>query len=148
MRMSTRARYGLRFVLDVALHARDGKSVSLKDVAKRQDISPKYLWQVVAPLKAAGLIRVLRGARGGYAVARKPESITLRDIFSVLEGNCFLVECTESPRGCPRSGDCVARTVWQELEEKIVEAMESITLQDMIDKSSAGEKDIALDYTI
>jgi Rrf2 family protein len=145
MQISTKGRYGLRFILDLAVHGRNGKSVPLRDVAERQDISEKYLWQVVLPLKRAGLVKASRGAHGGYTLAKKPEEMSLRDILVVLEGDFSFVDCTHSVKACARSRGCAARSIWQELEEKLSQAMEAIKVQDVLvrcgkvkDEDSAG----------
>lgn len=147
MRVSTKGRYGVRLMLDVALHGDHGP-VSLKDVARRQDLSEKYLWQVLAPLKAAGLIRSVRGAGGGYVLARPARGITLREIVVTLEGGCLLVECTKSAEACDRSGACVARDMWQELEAKIEGWMEDITLEDLVEKQRGREQVSVPTYNI
>ena len=134
-------------MLDLAIHG-NGESVKLKDAAKRQAISEKYLWQVVNPLKAAGLITTVRGAGGGYALAKPPSRITLRDILALLEGDCSLVDCVQSPGSCERSAECVAREVWKELDMKLAAAMESITLEDMAEKQRACADNSKLMYSI
>ncbi len=133
MRLSTKGRYGVRLMFDLALQYGQG-AVALKDVAARQDISEKYLWHLVNPLKNAGLIHATRGAHGGYTLAKDPDRITLKDILSVLEGPVCLVECTEKPEICGRSDSCIARDVWAEVTEKMLDALASFTLEQMIEK--------------
>ena len=134
IKISTRGRYGVRLMFDLALHFGQGP-VLLKDIAQRQDISEKYLWQLIALLKEAGLVSSRRGARGGYSLARLPGQITLKDIVSVLEGKTCLVECLSNPLTCKRSADCVAREIWSSLSEKILSELSSITLDVMVEKA-------------
>jgi Rrf2 family protein len=123
-------------------------TLTLKEVAKRQSISEKYLWQIVNPLRAAGFIHATRGAHGGYALAKPPETITLRDILAVLEGDCTLVACVSTPGVCPRSNACASREVWQEVDGKLAAAMQSITLRDMVAKQRDLTAHVALEYAI
>ena len=138
MRVSTKGRYGLRILLDVALNQQRGP-VALRDISRRQEISQKYLWQVINPLKAAGLINVTRGARGGYVLARSPDKISLREIVGLLEGADTLVECVNAPDTCGRSVACVAREAWAEVQSKLNKAMNGITLKDLLLRHHALE---------
>ena len=133
--------------MDLAAHSAMG-NVTLKDVAKRQDISKKYLWQIVNPLKSAGIIRAVTGPHGGYALAKPPSSVTLRDILAILEGDCALVACVDTPAACPRSNACASRDIWREVEEKLAEAMESITLSDMAARQQAMTVGASQQYAI
>ena len=147
MKISTKGRYGLRFMLDLAVHGQEGV-VTLKAVARRQQISEKYLWQVVTPLKSAGLIVATVGAKGGYALARDPSKITLKDILDPLEGDCALVKCTQRATACSRSSACVAREIWQEVSRALARAMETITLKTMMEKHEAKQAGAILAYNI
>lgn len=147
MKISTKGRYGVRFLMDLGAHGTQG-NVTLKDVAQRQSISENYLWQIVTPLKAAGLIRAALGSRGGYTLAKPAETITLRDILGVLEGDCSLVACVATPGVCPRSNACASREVWQEVEGKLGEAMEAIKLSDMVARQKALTGNRPLEYAI
>lgn len=109
-----------------------GKSVFLKDIAKREEISEKYLSIIIIPLRGAGLIQSTRGAHGGYTLAKRPEEITIQDIFDALEGKICLVDCVENPQECPRVGICPTRDVWSVLGEKIKETLSSFTLADLV----------------
>jgi len=120
-------------MLDLALHEGQGP-VPLRDIARRQDISEKYLWHLIPPLKNAGLIHSTRGANGGYVLAKPPSQITLKDILSVLEGPLCLVACVEKPSLCKRASTCVPREIWQEATEKLLLTLSSFTLEDMIKK--------------
>ncbi len=149
MRISTRGRYGLRFVLDLAQYGNEGnKWVSLKEVSKREAISEKYLWQIADALKSAGIIRVLRGPKGGFSLARSPHQITLKDLFVVLEGDCAVVECTGSPACCERSKQCAARDIWQEVQRKIEQTLDAMCIQDVLDRQKAKEGEIDFNWVI
>lgn len=109
-----------------------GNPVFLKDIAKREAISEKYLSLIVIPLKSAGLLQSTRGAHGGYRLARKPEDITLRDILQVLEDDICLVECVKDATACSRISTCPTRDVWALLGQKIGETLRSITLAELV----------------
>jgi Rrf2 family protein len=147
MKISTKGRYGVRFMLDLALHARDG-FVTLKDISRRQEISQKYLWQIVAQLKSAGLVEAYKGSRGGFALARSPSDVTLKDILEPLEGGCELVDCIKHPTSCDRTAACVTRTIWKELGQKLADAMAGITLKDLVEKSQLQAQGQAVSYSI
>jgi Rrf2 family protein len=134
-------------MLDLALHGQDG-AVSLSDVARRQAISEKYLWQVVNPLKSAGLVAVTRGSKGGFMLISDPSLITLKDIVDAVEGESVLVDCVATPESCERSGTCVMQSVWQEVSQKISEAMQSVTLQSIVERQKLLQRDVGLDYVI
>ena len=119
MKLSTRGRYGTRLMLDLATHFGEGP-ILLKDISARQKISEKYLWQLISPLKNAGLINSTRGANGGYELSRQPKTITLCDIMAVLEGPMYLVECVDNSKNCELSFDCVTRDIWKEISDKVL----------------------------
>ena len=129
--LSTYPRYGTRFMVELALNYHKG-TVFLKDIAKSEEISEKYLSHLVIPLKASGLISSSRGAHGGYRLAKPPNLITIKDIVQVLEGNISPVECVKNPSVCNRAKDCKTRKIWKTLEDKILTALSSITLKDLI----------------
>lgn len=137
----------MRFLMELGEHGPRG-NMTLKDVARRQSISEKYLWQIVNPLKAAGIIRATLGSHGGYALAKPPATITLLDILSVLEGNCALVPCVATPAVCPRSKTCASREVWREVDGKLAEAMQSITLSEMVARQKRLTADTPMEYAI
>ena len=139
MHVSTKGRYGLRILLDVAAHMEEGP-VALRDISRRQEISQKYLWQVVNPLKVAGLLRATRGAHGGYTLAKSPARISIRDIVDILEGPISIVACVQSPGSCDRSAACAARGAWAEVESKVNETMDGITLQYLLDQQAKREQ--------
>ena len=127
MKLSTRSRYGVRMMLDLAGHYGE-KPVFLKDIAAREKISEKYLSLIVIPLKSAGLIRSIRGAQGGYILAREPKDITLRNIVEAVDGETCLVNCVKNPETCDRASTCPTRDLWQHLGSKISETLEHISL--------------------
>jgi Rrf2 family protein len=138
MKISTKGRYGLRILLDVALHQERGP-VALSEIARRQSISRKYLWQVINPLKTAGFLRAIRGTHGGYILARLPGAITVRDMVAALEGPIALVACVTDPGLCARGANCTARGVWAEIEAAVNTAMSGITLSDIVQRHKANE---------
>ncbi len=145
MKLSTRTRYGLRAILEVAGNYGKGP-LQIKIIAHRQDISVKYLEQLMAMLKSAGFVRSIRGAKGGYILAKAPNQIKLSDVFNALEGpSAISVECLEDENYCARVADCVARQVWAQVQEAIMNVLSSITLQDLVDRTKE-ERD--LDYQI
>lgn len=130
--LSTKGRYGTRLMLYLAVQEGD-KLVLLKDIAKNEEISKGYLEQLVPLLKSAGLIHSTRGAHGGYRLGKKAEDITLKDILEALEGPVSPTECVINSASCSRSDCCIPREVWSGLKDKIEDAFESVTLQQMID---------------
>jgi Rrf2 family protein len=138
MKLSTRGRYGVRAMLELALHSGKGP-VPLRDLASRQEISAKYLEQLLIPLKGAGLVKSVRGARGGYLLARDPEHISLYDIVRSLEGPLAPVECVQDPQYCDRVGGCTVHLVWGEMGTMLVDFLSGMSLADMVVKQK--EKD-------
>ena len=131
MRISTKTRYAMRFMAELASHWEQGRT-SLKDIAERQGISKKYLEQCVAPLAAADLILVTRGPGGGYELSRPPEEITAADVVAATEGDLFLLDCLEGEDACGKSCDCPSRKVWKRLRDGLNEIVDGITLEDML----------------
>ncbi|HGE71317.1 TPA: Rrf2 family transcriptional regulator [Candidatus Poribacteria bacterium] len=131
MKLSTRSRYGVRLMFELALNYGKG-SLLLKDIAKRQDISEKYLSKLIIPLKGAGLVNSIRGAHGGYVLAQDPNKISIKEIVDVLEGDISPVECVKNKSICDRSLDCPIRDVWCKLDRQISNTLESISLQDIV----------------
>ncbi len=133
MKISTKGRYALRLMLDLAIYD-TGEPVSLKDIAKRQEISEKYLEQIISVLNKAGFVRSIRGASGGYVLRRKPKEYTVGDILRLTEGSLSPVACVgvESEE-CVRSGDCVTVMVWEKLDKAINDVVDNISLQDLVD---------------
>ena len=138
MNLSTKARYGSRFMVDLAMHYGNGL-VPLKDIAQRQGISEKYLWNLVAPLKTLSLIRSARGSSGGFTLAKAPSEINMKEIVCALEGSLCLAECVENPSVCSRVEICATRDLWSDISGKIIQTLESVTLQDMVEKRERKE---------
>jgi len=139
MKLSTRGRYATRAMLELALRYGTGP-VLLKDIANSQHVSDKYLEQVITPLKAAGLVNSVRGARGGFLLARPPGEIKLSQIIEVVEGSVAPVDCVDDPQGCPLSPQCVAREVWVKLKKSTDSVLDSVTLQDMVERQHQKAK--------
>lgn len=134
MKLSTRGRYGVRALLELAMGYKGGP-IPINKLAERQEISAKYLEQLLIPLKAAGLVNSVRGARGGYVLAREPQKITLYDIVSVLEGPVVVVDCVENPDYCDRVGGCVVHLLWDEMSTLMQNFLTSISLADLVERS-------------
>ncbi len=134
-------------MLDVALHA-DAGLVHLKDVAARQEVSKKYLDNLVARLEADGLLRTVRGAGGGVALTRPPSEITVLEILYALEGSLAPVECVDRPEVCTRSVNCGARNLWAELGGVMTGFLGSVTLEDLCERQRAKDRPAALSYSI
>ncbi len=134
MKMSTKGRYGLRLMLDLAIHDHSRSKVALRDIADRQEISEKYLWQIANKLKKAGLIKAALGAAGGYSLAKPAEKITLADILKALEGYCLFTPCAQTASGCARSEFCASREVWDMLSAKVMGVFASVSLSDVAEK--------------
>ncbi len=131
MRLSTRARYGTRLMLELALNFNQG-TIFLKDIAKKEEISEKYLSHLVIPLKASGLISSSRGAHGGYMLAKSPSQISIKEIVQTLEGGISFVECIKNPSICSRVSKCVTRNLWEKLDEQVSDILNSVTLEDLV----------------
>lgn len=134
MKISTRGRYGLKAMVDIAAHSGNNTCVSLKSVADRCSISDNYLEQLISPLKKSGLVKSTRGAQGGYVLCRPAEEITVGDILRAVEGPLELVECLSGSDSCGR-GDCSCcstKPVWEKLSESVNEAADNITLDQLI----------------
>ena len=134
MKLSTRSRYGMRAALELAIEYGKGP-LQIRAIAHRQGISNKYLEQLIAVLKSAGLVKSVRGPKGGYLLAKPPAQITLYQVFRALEGPVYTVECLEHEDFCPRYTDCLTRQVWSEMNKAIVGVLESTTLQDLADRA-------------
>jgi Rrf2 family protein len=133
MKLSTRSRYSTRLLLELALSYGKGP-VLLKDISKSQEISLKYLGQLIIPLKIAGLIKSSRGAHGGYFLSRPPKDIKLSEIIAAVEGSLSLVECVDNPGVCNRSGSCITKDIWTEINNKFMEIFESYNLLQIMER--------------
>lgn len=131
MKISTRGRYALRAMVDIASNYRD-EPVVLSEVARRQEISEQYLEHLTRPLKVAGLVRSVRGAKGGFVLARPASMIKVGEIIRAVEGSMALVECVDSPNQCHRASSCPTRGVWVRATEAAQQVFDSITLETLI----------------
>ncbi len=145
MKISTKGRYALRMLLDLAEHQNDGY-IALKDIAKRQEISKKYLEQIIPILNKSDVLNANRGYQGGYRLAKDPSKYTVGDILRLTEGSLSPVACLDhNPIECERSADCMTLPVWKGLGKVINEYLDSITLQDILDMQ---REKYANDYVI
>ncbi len=144
MKISTKGRYALRLMVDLA-KAEENEYVSLRGVALRQEISMKYLEQIVSQLTKAGQVQSVRGPQGGYRLTRDPSQYTIGEILRVTEGSIAPGSCVDStPNRCVRAGQCEALPVWEGLYEVIQNYVDSVTLQDVVDNMQISDLDIAL----
>ncbi len=139
MKLSTKVRYGVRAMIDLANNQED-EPILVKAIAERQEISKKYLESLLASLKAAGLVRSVRGAKGGYKLAQNPDSITLEQITNALDGPPILVECVEDASLCHRSATCSAHELWKEMTEALQAKLRETTLGELARKEKGARK--------
>jgi len=125
-------------MLELAYHYGEGP-IELKEIAKRENISLKYLEQVINPLRAAGLVKSIRGAKGGYSLAKPPSEICLYDVVETLDGPLNLLECLRDSKVCQKVPSCVTRDIWQEVSEAISKIFYSVTLEDMVNRKMEKE---------
>jgi len=145
MKLSTKARYGARAMLDLAIHYGQGP-IQLKDIAERQEISEKYLEHLITSLKVAGFVKSVRGAHGGYLLSRPPSEIRLFDIIRVLEGSLAPVDCVDDSKICHRASFCVTRDVWGQIKEVMTGVLESITLEEMCQRQKRKQEPEVMYY--
>ena len=143
MKLSTKGRYGLRAMLDLALHS-ESEAVSIASIAARQNISESYLEQLIAKLRKAGLVSSVRGAGGGYVLTKMPEEISVGDILRALEGNLDAVQCPGlmEDQGCSGSDVCVTKYVWKRINDSINQTVDEIKLSQLLEESK-GVKNAA-----
>ncbi len=138
MKISTRGRYALRTMVDLAQHGGEGL-VTLKDVAARQDLSQKYLEQIVTQLSKAGLVKGTRGPQGGYRLARAPQDYTVAEILEQVEGSLAPVECLETEKNtCERCSSCATIDMWTGLYKVVTDYLGNITLADVVQRANAA----------
>lgn len=139
MMVSTKGRYALRVLIDLAEHDGEG-FVTLKDVATRQNISKKYLEQIVPMLNKADIVIGSRGFQGGYMLAKKPSEITVGDVLRITEGSLAPVACLDKePFGCDRKNDCLTLPVWKGLYKTITDYLDGISLRDVLDNADSAD---------
>lgn len=144
MRISTKGRYGLRAIIDIAAHSGEGQ-IPIKEVARRQGISDNYLEQIIFPLKKAGIVQSVRGSQGGYLLARPAREITAGDVLRVLEGDLAPVECLAGggDPNCDRATACSTITLWLKLRDAINQVVDSVSIQDLVD---SVRENVELDF--
>ena len=147
MKISTKIRYGTRAMLELASHYGEG-AIELKEIAQKENIPPKYLEQLITPLRTAGLVRSARGSKGGYSLGKPPSEIYLKDVYEVLEGPVYLVDCLRDPKVCQKVSSCVTRDIWQEASEAISKVFCSVTLEDMLERKKQKEGMVTSMYEI
>jgi Rrf2 family protein len=131
MKLSTRSRYGARILVDLARH-KDQGPIQIGEISRRQNISVKYLEQLIRPLKQANLVTSVRGPKGGHLLAENPQNISLGQIVRLFEGQTDLVECVSYPNKCPMSDDCQVRLAWCDATEVLYEKLDAITISDLM----------------
>jgi Rrf2 family protein len=144
MKLSTRTRYGIRAILELAQHYGEGP-LQLRIIAKDQSVSVKYLEQLMAMLKSAGIVRSVRGSKGGYVLARSPAHIKISDCFECLEGSVITTECVDGDNYCERKNNCVAKQLWADVQNAVMGVLESMTLQNLVDRAKDNK---AINYQI
>lgn len=147
MKLSTKGRYATRAMFDVALHYHEA-TVVLRDIAERQQISMHYLEQLFVRLRAAGLVKSTRGAEGGFALTKPPSQIKLSEIVEALEGPIAPVGCVNDPAVCERASSCAVRDMWVEMGTAMSQVLESVTLQDLVERQRKKEQPKAFIYYI
>jgi Rrf2 family protein len=138
MKLSTRSRYGARILIDLARNKKQSP-VQIGQISKRQDISVKYLEQLIRPLKKAKLVNSVRGPKGGHLLSEKPENITLGQIVRLFEGQTDLVECVHLPEKCAMSDDCQIRLAWRDATEILYQKLDSTTIADLMNGDGPEE---------
>ena len=133
MKLSTRLRYGARALVELA-QAYPAGATPLREIAEKQHLSVKYLEQLMAALKTAGLVKAARGVYGGYALTKEPSQITIWDVYRVFEGPPVLAECADTPAVCPMAASCPTRGLWSEMSGLLLQTMEATTLQDLLQR--------------
>lgn len=140
MKLSTKITYGVRALFDIAYHS-CGLPAKVNDIARRQGISPRYIEQIFIMFKKDGIIKTVRGPKGGYLLARKPHDISLGDIIRAVEGDIELVSCKpvsyEGEEVCSIKEQCVTAPIWAELNAKVSSFFDSITIHDLCDRGKA-----------
>lgn len=142
MKISTKGRYALRTLVDLTQHSKGGL-VALKDIAARQDISLKYLEQIVTQMSRAGFLKGVRGSQGGYRLARDPGDINVGEVLEAIEGSLSPVTCLEPGKPeCDRCGNCSTLDLWKGLYDAVMNYLTAITVQDLVDRANASGADI------
>jgi Rrf2 family protein len=133
MKLSTKSRYGVRALFDIAYHS-EGLPTQIKEISRRQGITPRYLEQIFQKLKRAGIVKSIRGPKGGYYLSRKPEGIVLSEVIRAMDESIEPIFCARSPKGrkrCRRESRCVAQAIWKEAGQRLVDYLNSVSLAEM-----------------
>ncbi len=138
MRISTRGRYGMMAMLDLARHYGKG-SISVRDIARRQGISERYLEHLLASLRVAGMVRSARGTGGGFTLAKSPSQVRLSEIIQAMEGSMAPIECLDNPEAYPQASLCAIHDIWVEVKAAMDGILESTTLQDLVERQAEKE---------
>jgi Rrf2 family protein len=142
MRLSTKSRYGLRALFDIAYNS-GTLPAQIQDISRRQDISPRYLEQIFQNFKKSGILKSKRGPNGGYYLARTPDAINIKEIIQSAEGDIALVDCVQADvkkkkkKDCPSNGNCVTQVIWQDATDRLNDYFGSITLKNLCEKGQA-----------
>ena len=148
MKISTKGRYGLRILLDIALYRVGDKPRMIREIANNQEISEKYISRLIIELRKAGFVRSVRGVNGGYTLTRKPEDISVLDVLETMEGPVAIVDCTNSSgEACRRKPQCPTQRMWAEINQKIRNAFAAYTLKDLVELYISNGETV-LDYCI
>lgn len=139
LKMSAKARYALRVVLDVALHQMSAQPRTLASIAKDESLSPKFLSRIVIPLRRKGLLRSVRGKSGGFRLARNAEDITLLEIVEAMQGPLAILDCLADPVACPRGEKCFVRRVWSDVNLAFARTLSQVSVASILRKRAAGE---------
>lgn len=143
MNFSTKTRYGTKAMLDLAIHYK-GRPILVKDIAKRQRISEKYLEHIMLELKKAGFVQSISGAKGGFILAKRPSEIKLSELVEVLEGTLAPVMCVDHKSLCPEGDKCLLREVWIKVKEGIKKVLDTITLNDLVKREEERRGNILM----
>jgi Rrf2 family transcriptional regulator, cysteine metabolism repressor len=138
MKLSTKGRYGLRLLMEIALHQEQGQ-VYMKDIALQQQIPYPYSKNIISYLIAGGILRSARGANGGLSLNKSPGQITLLEILQLFEGNMDIVECISNPRACKSFKSCAIRDTWIEMQNAVEKVLKKTTLQDLLESQEKQE---------
>lgn len=136
MKISTKGRYALRLMVDIAVNGTD-KNVSLKDISDRQDVSVKYLEQIICMLKKADFVKGERGTNGGYRLTKDPKEYTVGMILRLTEGHLAPTPCCENKESCKRFGKCSTSMVWSKINDAVNEVVDNITLHELVEKEKS-----------
>lgn len=141
MKISTKGRYGLRAMIDIAIYSRESK-VSISSIAERENISSNYLEIIIAVLKKKGYVNSTRGAKGGYLLAKEPKDISVGDLLRALEGDLNPINCAQfyTDQTCDTFDTCATKFVWKKIEESITNVVNNISLQDIVDEEFRNRK--------